>query len=208
MEMAAWFDQQDWVERYSPFGVMKNMQGVNQMNALMDPSGSITALGAWVRGLCFIPIISLTSVARTNADSWPAVHEQLVNADMTHTKRHDVRPHLAPFFDSQVFFLHARPFLCFYICSLVAFAPPRTSDNTISTLFKIDFPPIFQMFCFVCCFCLCLTRSGVVCIYPLPSRRLFSPSLYAGVLERETRCDGEMHQVYPICTSLASIIRH
>jgi len=47
--MAAWFDQQDWVERYAPFGAMKNMQGVQQNNALMNPDGSITALGSWVR---------------------------------------------------------------------------------------------------------------------------------------------------------------
>jgi hypothetical protein len=46
--MAAWFDQTEWVERYSPFGVMKDMQGVNQMNALMSPSGDVTALGTWV----------------------------------------------------------------------------------------------------------------------------------------------------------------
>jgi hypothetical protein len=48
VQMAAWFDQQDWVERYAPFGAMKNMQGVNQNNALMNPDGSITALGSWV----------------------------------------------------------------------------------------------------------------------------------------------------------------
>ena len=46
--MAAWFDSQDYVKRYSPFGVMENMQGVNQANALMDPSGGITPLGTWV----------------------------------------------------------------------------------------------------------------------------------------------------------------
>lgn len=46
--MAAWFDSKDWIKRYSPFGVMQNMQGVNQMNALMSPSGHITDLGNWV----------------------------------------------------------------------------------------------------------------------------------------------------------------
>lgn len=51
VQMAAWFDQQDWVERYAPFGAMKNMQGVQQNNALMNPDGSITALGSWVRFL-------------------------------------------------------------------------------------------------------------------------------------------------------------
>nr|ODN87979.1 hypothetical protein L203_03183 [Cryptococcus depauperatus CBS 7841] len=45
--MAAWFDQQNYIERYSPFGVMKDMQGVNQNNALMNPDGSITSLGGW-----------------------------------------------------------------------------------------------------------------------------------------------------------------
>ncbi|KAK8869712.1 hypothetical protein IAR55_000280 [Kwoniella newhampshirensis] len=46
-EMAGWFDQQDYIERYSPFGMMENMQGVNQNNALMNPDGSITSLGGW-----------------------------------------------------------------------------------------------------------------------------------------------------------------
>ncbi|WRT67259.1 uncharacterized protein IL334_004226 [Kwoniella shivajii] len=46
-QMAAWFDSQPYVERYSPFGVMKDMQGVNQANALMNPDGSITSLGGW-----------------------------------------------------------------------------------------------------------------------------------------------------------------
>lgn len=47
--MAAWFDQQDYIKRYSPFGVMRDMQGVNQDNALMNPGGGITSLGNWVR---------------------------------------------------------------------------------------------------------------------------------------------------------------
>lgn len=61
--MSEWFDQQDYIERYSPFGqsfvterpsqadnpgAMKQMQGVNQDNALMNPDGSITSLGNWV----------------------------------------------------------------------------------------------------------------------------------------------------------------
>ena len=46
--MAAWFDSQDYVKRYAPFGMMENMQGVNQMNALMNPDGSISDLGGWV----------------------------------------------------------------------------------------------------------------------------------------------------------------
>ncbi|AAW41614.1 hypothetical protein CNBB2240 [Cryptococcus deneoformans B-3501A] len=45
--IAAWFDEQSYVERYSPFGVMQDMQGVNQNNALMNPDGSITSLGGW-----------------------------------------------------------------------------------------------------------------------------------------------------------------
>jgi hypothetical protein len=49
--IAAWFDQTDYVKRYSPFGVMQNMQGVNDFNRLMSASGSITALGSWVGGL-------------------------------------------------------------------------------------------------------------------------------------------------------------
>ncbi len=49
--MAAWFDTQDYVKRYAPFGVMKNQQGVNQDNALMNPDGSKTALGEWVSAL-------------------------------------------------------------------------------------------------------------------------------------------------------------
>lgn len=67
MAMAEWFDQQDYIERYSPFGelqsvhrsllwrllirkpgAMKQMQGVNQYNALMNPDGTITSLGNWV----------------------------------------------------------------------------------------------------------------------------------------------------------------
>lgn len=48
-QMAAWFDDQDYVERYSPFGAMRNMQGVNQFNALMNPDGSVTALGDWYK---------------------------------------------------------------------------------------------------------------------------------------------------------------
>lgn len=45
--MAAWMDEQDFIQRYSPFGMMENMQGVEQYNALMDTSGSITDLGTY-----------------------------------------------------------------------------------------------------------------------------------------------------------------
>ena len=50
--VADWFDKTDYVQRYSPFGVMQQMQGVNQMNALMNPGGDITALGTWVCTRC------------------------------------------------------------------------------------------------------------------------------------------------------------
>ncbi|WWC61000.1 uncharacterized protein I303_103577 [Kwoniella dejecticola CBS 10117] len=46
-QMAGWFESQSYIERFSPFGVMKDMQGVNQANALMNPDGSITSLGGW-----------------------------------------------------------------------------------------------------------------------------------------------------------------
>jgi hypothetical protein len=51
-QMSAWFDAQDYVERYSPFGAMKEMQGVNEMNRLMDAGGAITDLGKWVSTAC------------------------------------------------------------------------------------------------------------------------------------------------------------
>jgi hypothetical protein len=50
-EMAQWFDEQDFVEFYMPFGVMRQMQGVTDTNRLMDSNGAITALGAWVSTL-------------------------------------------------------------------------------------------------------------------------------------------------------------
>ncbi|KAF9010758.1 glycosyl hydrolase catalytic core-domain-containing protein [Cyathus striatus] len=40
-----YMDSQDWVERYAWFGAMKDMQGVNADNALMDSNGAINALG-------------------------------------------------------------------------------------------------------------------------------------------------------------------
>jgi len=46
-QMADWFDQQPYVLRYAPFGMMEQMQGVNQDNALMNPDGTITSLGSW-----------------------------------------------------------------------------------------------------------------------------------------------------------------
>ncbi|KAK7695626.1 hypothetical protein QCA50_000262 [Cerrena zonata] len=41
----AFMDTTDWVERYSWFGAMKDMSGVNQDDALMDNSGRINTLG-------------------------------------------------------------------------------------------------------------------------------------------------------------------
>jgi hypothetical protein len=41
----SYMDSSDFVERYSYFGAMENLQGVNTDNALMSSSGQITALG-------------------------------------------------------------------------------------------------------------------------------------------------------------------
>ncbi|KAE9408781.1 hypothetical protein BT96DRAFT_807750 [Gymnopus androsaceus JB14] len=41
----SYMDSSDFVERYSYFGAMENLQGVNEDNALMSTSGQITALG-------------------------------------------------------------------------------------------------------------------------------------------------------------------
>ncbi|KIK69077.1 glycoside hydrolase family 128 protein [Collybiopsis luxurians FD-317 M1] len=41
----SFMDSSDFVERYSYFGAMENLQGVNQDNALMGSSGDINALG-------------------------------------------------------------------------------------------------------------------------------------------------------------------
>lgn len=38
-------DETDWVERYAYFGAMRDLQGVNEANALMDEKGDITHLG-------------------------------------------------------------------------------------------------------------------------------------------------------------------
>ncbi|KAJ9096452.1 hypothetical protein QFC21_005274 [Naganishia friedmannii] len=42
--MAGWFDAQP-----CPFGIMRQMQGVNEDNRLMDAEGKITALGDWYK---------------------------------------------------------------------------------------------------------------------------------------------------------------
>ncbi|KAK7473112.1 hypothetical protein VKT23_001211 [Stygiomarasmius scandens] len=41
----SWMDETDYVERYSWFGAMRNLQGVNRDNALMDSKGVINDLG-------------------------------------------------------------------------------------------------------------------------------------------------------------------
>lgn len=38
MEMSVWFDQQDFVEAYAPFGVMDNLQDVNRANSMVAAS--------------------------------------------------------------------------------------------------------------------------------------------------------------------------
>ncbi|KAJ7254625.1 glycosyl hydrolase catalytic core-domain-containing protein [Mycena haematopus] len=38
-------DAQDWIERYSWYGIMRNPPGVNPLNAMMDSNGKITDLG-------------------------------------------------------------------------------------------------------------------------------------------------------------------
>lgn len=44
-ETQGFMDATDWVERYSYFGAMKEMQGVNEANRLMNKNGKITDLG-------------------------------------------------------------------------------------------------------------------------------------------------------------------
>ncbi|KAJ7497598.1 glycoside hydrolase [Mycena latifolia] len=41
----AFMDAQDWVERYAWFGIMRDLQGVNGNDAMMDSNGKITDLG-------------------------------------------------------------------------------------------------------------------------------------------------------------------
>ncbi|KAG8744826.1 hypothetical protein FRC10_009350 [Ceratobasidium sp. 414] len=43
--MAKWFYQQDFVAMFAPFGAMREMQGVNAFNQLMDSDGNPTDLG-------------------------------------------------------------------------------------------------------------------------------------------------------------------
>jgi len=41
----SFMDKTEWVERYAWFGVMKDMQGVNEYDRIMDTNGKINALG-------------------------------------------------------------------------------------------------------------------------------------------------------------------
>ncbi|CAL1701688.1 unnamed protein product [Somion occarium] len=54
----AFMDNTDWVERYSWFGAMRDMSGVNQDDALMDNSGRINMLGQQYIG-AVIPNVSV-----------------------------------------------------------------------------------------------------------------------------------------------------
>jgi len=45
--MAKWFYEQDFVAMFAPFGAMREMQGVNAFNQLMDNSGNPTDLGKY-----------------------------------------------------------------------------------------------------------------------------------------------------------------
>ncbi|KAJ7920088.1 glycosyl hydrolase catalytic core-domain-containing protein [Mycena leptocephala] len=44
-ETQTFMDQMDWVERYAWYGVKRDLHGVNQDNAMMDPDGVINDLG-------------------------------------------------------------------------------------------------------------------------------------------------------------------
>ncbi|KAL1722008.1 glycosyl hydrolase catalytic core-domain-containing protein [Schizophyllum commune] len=41
----SWMDETDWIERYAWFGAMRDLQGVNADNALLDKDGDLTDLG-------------------------------------------------------------------------------------------------------------------------------------------------------------------
>jgi hypothetical protein len=49
-EIIDWMDQTHFVERYAAFGVMHDMQGVNQLSQLMGPGGGPTDLGKFYIG--------------------------------------------------------------------------------------------------------------------------------------------------------------
>ncbi|TFY79635.1 hypothetical protein EWM64_g4374 [Hericium alpestre] len=51
-EVTGWMDSTPWVEAYFAFGAMKDMQGVNTLDQLMDPSsGTPNALGKFYLGI-------------------------------------------------------------------------------------------------------------------------------------------------------------
>jgi hypothetical protein len=46
-QAAQWMDSQDWVQMYAPFGFMQQMQGVNDLDRLINWDGTPTDLGKW-----------------------------------------------------------------------------------------------------------------------------------------------------------------
>jgi hypothetical protein len=46
-EASRWMDQTEWIGGYAPFGFMREMQGVNEENRLMNWDGTPTDLGSW-----------------------------------------------------------------------------------------------------------------------------------------------------------------
>jgi len=45
--VSEWAESTEWIKFYAPFGVMKDLGNVNQVNALMSSSGKPTPLGSW-----------------------------------------------------------------------------------------------------------------------------------------------------------------
>ncbi|KAG7091005.1 hypothetical protein E1B28_010070 [Marasmius oreades] len=78
----SFMDRTDWVERYSWFGSMRDMQGVNSDNALMGHDGKITNLG-----LQYIGAKNATTSGSGNADgpNAPGGRENSCSSTKTHT---------------------------------------------------------------------------------------------------------------------------
>lgn len=47
-EVGPWMNSQSWIAVHMPFGFMKDMQGVNDLNRLMNQDGTPTALGSMI----------------------------------------------------------------------------------------------------------------------------------------------------------------
>lgn len=47
-EVGPWMNSLSWVAVHMPFGFMRDMQGVNDLNRLMNDDGTPTALGAMI----------------------------------------------------------------------------------------------------------------------------------------------------------------